>query len=45
MKQFGHEHEGQGPDYIENISFADFDHNQLIAWFLLELRQKIWYDY
>ena len=42
MEQFGHEHEGQNPDYIENISFADFDHNQLIACFLLELRIKIW---
>ena len=40
MEQFGHEHEGQDPDHIENISFADFDHNQLIACFLLELREK-----
>ena len=34
------EREGQYADHIENISFADFDHNQLIACFLLELRQK-----
>ena len=27
MEQFGHEHEGQDLDHIENISFADFDHN------------------
>ena len=40
MEQFGHEHEGQDPDHIENISFADFDHNQFIACFLLGLREK-----
>ena len=40
MKQFWNEHEGQVPDHIENISFADWDHNQLIACFLSELRQK-----
>ena len=40
MEQFGHEHEGQDPDHIENISFADFNHNQLIACFLLELSEK-----
>ena len=40
MEQFGHEHEDQDPDHIENISFADFDHNQLMAYFLLELCTK-----
>ena len=25
MEKFGHEHEGQDPDHIENISFAAFD--------------------
>ena len=40
IEQFRHEYEGQDPDHIENISFADFDHNQLIICFLLELREK-----
>ena len=40
MVQFGYEYEGQDPDHIQNISFADFDHNQIIACFLLELREK-----
>ena len=40
MEEFGHEHEDQDPDHIENISFADFDHNQLTACFLFELREK-----
>ena len=40
MEQFGHGHEGQDPDLIENIPFADFDHNQLIACFPLKLREK-----
>ena len=40
IEQFGHEYEGQDPDHIQNISFADFDHNQIIACFLLELREK-----
>ena len=40
MEQFGHDHEDQNSDHTKNISFSDFDHNQLIACFLLELREK-----
>ena len=40
MEQFVHEHEGNDPDHIENISFADFDYNQLIACANLDLREK-----
>ena len=40
MAQFVHEHEGNDPDHIENISFADFDYNQLIACANLDLREK-----
>ena len=40
IEQFGHDHEDQDSDHTKNISFADFDHNQLIACFLLELREK-----
>ena len=40
MEQFEHKYEGQDPDHIDNISFADFHHNQLTAFFFLELREK-----
>ena len=45
IEQFGHKYEGQDPDHIDNISFADFDHNQLTAFFFLRTAQKIWYNY
>ena len=40
IEEFGYEHEAKDPDHLENISFADFDHNQLIACFFLDLRKK-----
>ena len=40
VEEFGYEHEAQDPDHINNFSFADFDHNQLLACFLLDLRKK-----
>ena len=40
MEQFGHGHEDQDSDHTKNISFSDFDHNQLVACFLLELLEK-----
>ena len=40
IEEFGYDHEAKDPDHLENISFADFDHNQLIACFFLDLHKK-----